>query len=287
MSSLAAGVGGWPRMKKAVVICVVGFVLLRWACSSDGEDRLRLVTFNIEDYPKSKRQEKAAFALMAGLDASAIAVQEITEPERFADAARQHLGETWRFVRTGAGKHRVGLLYDSERFLLDFARDRNELIVYPGAQPALEVRLLFGSGGSTSAKPLRVFVAHLKAGARGIEPRRRQLAALAPLLERAARDGDRVVLLGDLNSTSNEDRQAIEDLATRTALNWATREVGCTCFWDRKEDCVGWPLDHILTSLKPRAVFTRGPCAEGCEARRSCPLYRDEVSDHCPVAVDL
>src|SRR5262245_23818829 len=124
-------------MKKTIVIGIVGFVLLRWACTSDGEDRLRLVTFNIEDYPKSKRQEEAASALMAGLDASVIAVQEITEPERFADAARQHLGETWRFVHTGAGpSHRVGLLYDKERFRLDFARDRDELIVYPGAQPA-------------------------------------------------------------------------------------------------------------------------------------------------------
>ena len=111
--------------------------------------------------------------------------------------------------------------------------------------------------------------------------------AFAPILEVARASGDRIVVLGDFNATGPADRTRIAALAGGAELTWASRDLTCTCFWQRESDCVGSALDHVLTSMEVDDTRVAGECAKGCPATDRCPTWRREVSDHCPVVVDL
>lgn len=257
-------------------------VTLLYQCIAPGS--ARVATFNIENYPKSAQQEALAFDAIRSLDAVAIGVQEITDPGAFAAAARRRLGDAWRFVFADRGpEQRVGVLYDGGALELLSARTLRETEVYSGAKPALEARLAPRAGDV-----LRLIVVHLKAAGDGAPRRREQLLALRPRIIEAMRTGERVVLLGDFNATGDEDRREIAALAEATGMAWASEGLGCTSYWSRRDGCVGTALDHVLTWRAPRGIRARGPCeTEGCAARESCPIFHRDVSDHCPVTVDL
>lgn len=243
---------------------------------------LRTATFNIEYYPKSEAQAQRALDVIASLDAPLVAVQEITAPYHLANLARVKLGDAWRLVVVN---HRfaTGVLFDSRRFSLVSTHTHVSTVVFPAAIPVLEVRL----DDVVTRERVRVFVVHWKAGGEHYPTRRRQMDAFAPILEAARGSGDRIVVLGDFNATSDDDRVRIGALASNAKVEWATRTVGCTCFWQRERDCVGSSLDHVLTTERVRSVRTAGACAGGCPTTDRCPAWRDEVSDHCPVVVDL
>jgi endonuclease/exonuclease/phosphatase family metal-dependent hydrolase len=251
------------------------------SCSED----IRIATFNIENYPKSQEQAVGAFALIAGLDLDVLAVQEIMDPVHFASTARGKLGEQWRFVFAKKGpNHRVGVLYDRSRFALLSVREHAETIVYEGGKPALEVRLRPREGGS----PIRVITVHLKAGGEHFELRKKQLDALQVVLTKAAQSSDRVVVLGDFNATSDQDRARIRAMSDALDWEWATEGLKCTSFWDRPDGCFGSALDHVITSSDPDEVQAMGPCrTEGCDRKDRCPVFHRQVSDHCPVLVEL
>jgi hypothetical protein len=47
-------------------------------------------------------------------------------------------------------------------------------------------------------------------------------------------------------------------------------------------------LDHVFTREAPDAIDARGPCEEiGCAPGDRCPAFHREVSDHCPITIDL
>ena len=245
---------------------------------------LRLGTFNIENYPKSERQVQGAFDAIGSLGALAIGVQEITEPESFARSARHHLGDAWRFVYPETSPlQRVGVLFDGRRLELLSTQTHQEVAVYRGAKPAFEARLR-----SRSGVILRVIVVHLKAGGDFHDVRRRQLVALSSVAARAKRSGEQVVLLGDFNATSPQDRREIARLARTADLSWASEPLDCTSYWNRRDGCMGTALDHVLTASPAEDVTARGPCESiGCNPGRRCPTFHEEVSDHCPVSVDV
>ena len=264
----------------AAAVLVTGLVV-RCSC----RDRaVRVATFNIENYPKTPTQVAGAFTLIGELGVAAIAVQEITAPDHFAAMARHRLGDTWRFVHSGPSPlQRVGVLFDAAELELIRRVVHRETVVYPGGKPAVEARLQPRDGGPA----LRFFAVHLKAAGDHAETRRRQLEALAPVLRSAVETGDRVILAGDFNATSEADRRTIATLAETTGLHWATADLECSHFWQRDDGCVASRLDHALTSWPPDNVAARGPCeTEGCHPDESCPVFRDEVSDHCPVTID-
>jgi endonuclease/exonuclease/phosphatase family metal-dependent hydrolase len=121
-----------------------------------------------------------------------------------------------------------------------------------------------------------------------MEIRRQQLAALEPLLEDALEYQGRIVLLGDFNATSDEDRSAIAGLANRSHMLWLSEGLECTSYWDRDDGCQGSALDHILVTGIPLGIKARGPCErEGCEPDDRCPVFHHEISDHCPVTIDI
>jgi endonuclease/exonuclease/phosphatase family metal-dependent hydrolase len=131
-----------------------------------------------------------------------------------------------------------------------------------------------------------VLVVHLKAGGDGHDIRARQYVALAKIVSEVKRSGERVVLLGDFNATGDDDRDDLALLARDTGMTWATRELACSAFWSRDDGCPTSRLDHVLTWAPPSKVEAAGACAtDGCEWQHRCPLYAEQVSDHCPVVV--
>src|SRR5262245_25483534 len=133
---------GWYCLAAGVLLGL----WLRSRCSDEppalGPISLRLATFNIENYPKSERQEVGAFALLRDLRVDAVGVQEITDPAALERAAQRHLGPQWRFVYTRRiPKHRVGVLYDGGRFKLRLTRSYREPEIGGPGKAAFEARL--------------------------------------------------------------------------------------------------------------------------------------------------
>jgi endonuclease/exonuclease/phosphatase family metal-dependent hydrolase len=264
-----------------VVLAFLAFVCVLSRC---GRSELRAATFNIENYPRDERQVRGAFEAISALDAPIVAVQEITDPAAFERAARERLGDDWRFVHNEGGPlQRVGVLYDSEQLVLAYARTHDETRLSGVGKPALEVRLRRIEG-----RAIRVFVVHLKAGGRDAGVRREQLRRLAPIVRAAADSWDDVLVLGDFNATGEDDRATLGDFARQTRLVWASEDLECTSYWDRNDGCRGAALDHVFTRAPTSRVGARGPCEDiGCSPGDRCPMFHREVSDHCPVTVDL
>jgi endonuclease/exonuclease/phosphatase family metal-dependent hydrolase len=272
------------------IAIVTAALAVRGACTGDDDaPPLRVASFNIEDFPKTSRQIAGAFDEIARLDAPIVAVQEIVDHEVFAHAARERLGTDWDFIYADTsprvGKHPVhhlGVLFDRRAFTFVSTALHDDTRLSEGRhKPTLELRLKPTGGGAI----VRVLVVHLKAGGDNQAIRARQLIALADVVRGAQTSGDRIVLLGDFNSTDdNGDRRAIARLAADTGMAWASEGLGCSAFWNRDDGCPRSRLDHVLSSTPAKRVEAAGACAtEGCDWQASCPLYRDEVSDHCPV----
>lgn len=292
LAGAIAGPGRQGRRWPLALALVALLPFAPWLCAP--RPALRVATFNIENYPKSARQEAGAFEAIRQLGVAAVGVQEIVEPAAFAEAAGRRLGPGWRFVfAEGGPKQRVGVLFDGEGLeLLSTRTHRETEAVYPGAKPTFEARLRPKSSasflGAGADEVLRLLVVHFKAQGDGVGRRRAQFEALRPVLAAAMGSGERVVLLGDFNATEGADRDELAALARATGSTWASRELPCTSYWARPDGCRGSALDHVLTWAAPRGVAARGPCeSEGCTPGERCPIFREEVSDHCPVVVEL
>jgi len=262
------------RLRSAAVL-----VLLVLVCRHRAAAPLRFATFNIEDFPKDSRQVDAAFAEIATLDASFVAVEEIGDPALFARIARDRLG--WEFVSERPTDHDpdhlLGLAYDPRTWDVLTFRTYEDTRVDGREKATLEVRL------HHDAMTVRVLVVHLKSGSDGRAIRARQYQGLARML---ARSRERTVVLGDCNATEDSDRDSLRALAAGAGLSWATQDLACSAFWRRADGCPRSRLDHVLTFRAPAHVEAAGACAtEGCDAQPTCPLYATQVSDHCPVVI--
>ncbi len=254
---------------------------VRAACTHH-TSALRVATFNIEDFPQHARQIDGAFRELSATGASIFAVQEIMEPARFVRELHARLGEAWDFVHTDTGSHDLGVAFDRRAWRLVSTEVHDETCLGGNHKPTLEVQLRAGD------ETVRVLVVHFKSGSAGRDVRARQHAALLRIVRAAAASGDRVVVMGDFNATEPADRDDLARLARATGLAWATESLACSAFWSRDDGCPRSRLDHVLTSSPPHEVVAGGACAsEGCDWQQSCPLYVDEVSDHCPVVVDF
>lgn len=263
-----------------LLLLLVGLVLVL-RCRDEPPKHLTIATFNIENFPKSAKQIAGAFDEIVATGAPIVAVQEITNPTVFESAMQRRLGASWRvvFLETGSVlDHRIGVLYDSRVATLVKTRVHRGTALEGQQKPTLDVELAY------RGQHVRVLVLHLKAGGENHPVRTRQYAALAKIIAEVKRAKQPVVLLGDFNATGPADR---EDLAALD-LRWLTEPLACTAFWERDDGCPRSRLDHVLSTQPARTVRATGACAkEGCGASDSCPLYAHEVSDHCPVVVDI
>ncbi len=274
-------------MKRIVLLAALLFGI-RVACHGDPRP-LRIATFNIEDFPKDDRQIAGAFAEIAGLDAPIVGVQEIMDPRAFTAAMRGSLGAEWQvafepFIERGY-RH-TGVLFDRRRFTLIAVTTHDETMLGGDHKRVLDVRLRPAEGG----KPVRILVVHLKAGGdvRDREIRQRQHRALRGIIKTVKRSGDRIAVLGDFNATHDvEDRGYLDALAKETNLAWSTEPLACSAFWRRDDGCPRSRLDHVFTWESGQATAAGACATSGCEWEDRCPLYSREVSDHCPVVVEL
>jgi len=271
-------------VKRFLALAALAFGL-RLACQTS-EPPVRIATFNIEDFPKDDRQIAGAFAEIAALDAQIVGVQEIMDPRRFEHAMRERLGADWQVAFEPfeeLGYRHTGVLFDRRRFTLVSASFHDGTKLGGSHKGVLEVRLRPDAGDV-----IRVLVVHLKAGSDGRDVRARQHEQLALIVGAANRSGDRVVVLGDFNATHDvEDRSDLAKLAASSGLRWSTESLACSAFWRRADGCPRSRLDHVV-AWDAGTVSVAGACAtDGCDWENSCPLYSTQISDHCPVIVDL
>ena len=265
-----------------VVLVAVVLVVVVWLVVS-GAESVTVGTFNIQDYPKSEGQAAGAMELIDSLGVDVVGVQEITRPDVFDANVALYLGERWQVVHVDQERvyRRVAVLYDSSSLELVEAWTHEETAIYEGGRATLEARFRVKSGGD---EYLRVFVVHLKAFGDGAPIRRRQMRAIEPVVRAAVDSGDRVVMVGDFNSTGPGDRAHIESFAKSAGLEWSSRELECTAYWEREFTCSGSRLDHILSTERAASIGAGGACETvGCEPGDRCPAYVQMVSDHCPV----
>ncbi len=273
-----------------VLGAVAAAVLVRGAACREDAPPLRFATFNIEDFPKDRRQIEGAFDEMKRLDVGFIAVQEITDPALFTAEAANRLGGAWQFAAIDTAPppaglvhptHHLGVLFDRRRWTLVDTTTHDETRLGSTHKPTLEVRLRPAGGGEV----LRILVVHLKAGGEHVQIRAQQQLALARIVEYR---NERTIVLGDFNATSEADRASLAALARRTNLVWASEDLVCSAFWSRDDGCFRSRLDHVLMWQAPARVEATGGCAtHGCGWEASCPTYVAQVSDHCPVVVTV
>ncbi|MGE5185961.1 MAG: endonuclease/exonuclease/phosphatase family protein [Acidobacteriota bacterium] len=270
-------------LRTGVAIAVAGALALRCAGARHPHEPLRLATFNIEDFPQHDAQVAGAFDELAHVGAAIVAVQEIVDPARFERELHARFGASWSFVHTDDGSHELGVMFDRAAWTLVSVQIHDETRLGGNHKPVLDVRLRGDDG-----ELVRVLVVHLKSGTPGRDVRARQHAALVPIVRAAVASGEHVVVMGDFNATEDADRADLASLARATHLAWATEPLACSAFWRREDGCWRSRLDHVLTFASPESVAVAGACAsEGCERQDRCPRYVREVSDHCPVVVEL
>lgn len=279
--------GLWFRKLFPLVVIVIMLALLAYALLPRGES-IHVATFNIQDYPRDASQATAAVELIDSMEIDVLGVQELIEPDTFDKNIGLYLGESWKVVHVDQEvKRRVALVYDDSSMQLVETNTHEDTAVIPGARATLEATFRTDRRYDEDRR-LRIFVVHLKAHSDGETIRKQQLNALRPIVEDAIESGDDVVLLGDFNSTEDNDRRRLAAFADSTGLDWSTETLECTAYWDRKTDCAGSALDHIFISTPPQAVDVHGGCdTVGCDSRSECPTYVDRISDHCPVSSTL
>jgi len=268
---------------------------------------LRLVTWNLHNFPDPEQDLLRLRAQLDELDADVLALQEIRDV-----AALRELLPGWEVHASaagGRGGQKLAIAFDPRAVELIGAPLEHERLsldgrVRPGLRAYLRAR---GSG-----LDFHLIVVHLKAMPGGYGEREEQWRRLVEIVRRiptrepGRADAD-VVIAGDFNTTGREGGTRDEELAALAAalapvgLRRVTPEHGCTAYWDGPtRDAWKEPsdLDHVwvagLHDAVPAAQLARaaGPCAAfRCDRFRSTPAYPqpdyERVSDHCPVVVDL
>jgi endonuclease/exonuclease/phosphatase family metal-dependent hydrolase len=263
----------------------------------DKGDRLRIVTWNVRNFPDESEASHLAERLER-LDADVVAFQELRDPVAAAALVPRHALHVSR--GGGRGGQHVALAFDDtvlERLAGPF--EHTSLTMDGRVRPALSMRLRHRDAGIT----FDVMVVHLKATPRGHTLRRAQWAHLRAIAETK---GDEIplVVLGDFNVTGPPGGSSELELA---ALDRHLGRVGlrrleagpCTAYWEgARHDA--WKEPSLLDLVWVRSArgwkdlraHAWGPCARyACQPFRSTPAYPDSDllrgSDHCPVSVDV
>ena len=285
-------------------------------------DRVRLASWNLRWFPDGSSGGPSAHptdvrwaaCAIASLGADAVALQEILLHERGLAAVQELTRELGRL--TGGrwvarfdecprdGRQHVGWLVDESRARIRSVTQLGGINPSGGChqhlRPGLAVDLGFGGG-----LDLFAIVVHLDSGveARDHGHRAQSLDAIAPAIAelRRGRREDDVVVLGDFNtmgcSSCAPTISALEELAALDArvrglgLARVPSDVACSEYYRGG----GVLLDHALVTqttselARGARLEVAGPCAEqGCRLGRGvAPAALEQLSDHCPIVVEL
>ncbi|HFE44515.1 MAG TPA: hypothetical protein ENJ18_03330, partial [Nannocystis exedens] len=266
---------------------------------------LRLVTWNLRNFPGKRQDLDLLKQRLVDLDADIIAVQEIKQPK----ALRALLPEYELLIskRGGRGHQRLGLLYKPARVeLIGEPQEHDQLSLRGRVRPAFSAYLRARGGGPD----FHIVVVHLKAMTKGYSQRQQQwpmLASISRSLQQSDPKDSDLIILGDFNTTGPADGdtarelQALEAIFSEAGLRRLPAARGCSTYWDgKRRDAWKEPslLDLIWIGDLTEAVSADaqarafGHCARNrCQAFRSTKAYPEldfeTVSDHCPVILDL
>jgi endonuclease/exonuclease/phosphatase family metal-dependent hydrolase len=264
-------------------------------------DRTRVVTWNLHNFPGADQDLPRLRERLSDLDADLLAVQEIHDPAALAELLpgwQVHLSE-----HGGRGHQRLGFALDPTTLeLLAPIQEHAALSMNGHVRPAVSAHLRVRGGPDFHA-----VVVHLKAKGDGLPLRRRQWPLLADLARELLRRDPDLVLLGDFNTTGpvggspDEELAALADILGPLGLRRITPTLPCSAYWDgSRRDAWQEPstldlvwvagLDQHLTPDDHTQPLHH--CARHhCQAFRSTPAYPEpdfaDLSDHCPVALDL
>ena len=245
---------------------------------------LDVVTWNIENFPKTGTTTELLAEMIATMDVDLIAVQEITSLTAFNNLIAALPG--WQGQLTSSGSQRLGYLYKTEEItevdpIVQLFTDNS--CAFP--RPALKTRVRHVSG-----KELHIINVHLKCcsdqtASCGTAFSRRQAAAtqLKSYIDQNL-SNQPVVVLGDWNDglTDNSPFTVFSQDASKYRFADLAIEEKSSAQWSYPT----WPshLDHILitdelfNSVQDVRTLVLHPCDE---------RYFDVVSDHQPVKVRI
>jgi endonuclease/exonuclease/phosphatase family metal-dependent hydrolase len=284
---------------------------------------LRVVTWNLRNFPLDERPEDADLGYsrrtnicdledaLTGLDADVLVLSEVNDTRRFPPILRRSASDdqAWRIAFTPRGGRfgqKVAVAWDDR--LLELVAEPvvlESLEVSDGARPGIAVRLATRDGASD----LTVIGLHLESTPGAWPRRKRQLEALASeVVGLVERFGDEdLFVAGDFNTSGWRDGTPERELARvdrilrRAGLARLRNTSGCTAFWDGPRGRDGLFLPTATDHVYLRGAAVRGAssatswlhCARlGCDQPLlSAPGAEDgtffDVSDHCPVVVDV
>lgn len=263
--------------------------------------RLRVVTWNLRNFPVEGHDLSRLRARLHELQADVIAVQEVHD----AGALRELL-PGWSLALSqhgGRGGQRLGFAFDPAVVeLVGAPREHGELAMGGAVRPGFSGYLRARGGGLDFS----LVVVHLKAMRDGHPLRKVQWELLAGILKEVGGGDDDVVLVGDFNVTGAEGGspgQELEALDARLGAVGVRRLVnyaGCSAYWNgARRDA--WHEPSLLDLMWFGGLREAGAAVEArpllhcdrhrCVAFRSTDAHpeRDyaDLSDHCPVIVDL
>lgn len=283
--------------------------------------RLRIATWNLRNFPLDERPQDPALGYLrqtnicdlgdalARLDADVLGLAEIRDARRFPPVLRRSGGDhRYQVVLSrhgGRRGQRLAIAWD-DRVLeaVGGPVEIREVAVDDDLRPALALRL------RSRRDPwfdLTVVQVHLTSSLSGYEVRIAQHRALVEWLRREieAGRGDRLVVMGDFNTTGGRDRSAAAELAELDRLydpigvSRIANATGCSEYWEGGGEPDGVQLPSLLDHVWLRGLGDGIPDARswlhcqrhGCQPFESRAGNEDatfwDVSDHCPVTVDI
>lgn len=280
-------------------IIEIGTFNIEWfPCKDDGE-MMKRYGINLRYPPQGDSTDmKALFGLLKKLDIELLGVEEIVDPQMFADSAKKYLGEEFNFIYSpSGGDQKVGFLYDSTALQL-IGKPKTYMQVALSNDSRLRPALGVYFKALPSGFDFHAIVVHLKASPRGWDIRKKQWDALEQILAdlpKETEDGD-IVLLGDFNNVSQLGTDEFDTIMQHAGYYRATQELEnkASNYWQpdyKKERIEGSLIDQIFISSDAKIEFIEnstkvgGMCAEGIfeYIGDSIPDYYQQISDHCPV----
>lgn len=281
----------------------------------------KLASYNIRNFDYDSRSnvftnKTHLVKTLTELNADLIGVQEINKTRVFDNMIQNNFFGKYQTVFTecgGAHDQKLGFVYNSSMFRLTaFEQDLRTVNLGQKVPPV-------GFDCRQGSRPLAVaqfreistgrniiaISVHLKSGGRpkSIKKRFAQIKIIQKLIQEKRRAGfEHFIVLGDFNSTQYISKGSgyirFNSLVDEMRLSDTASNLKCSAYWwGGVNDSTQYPssLDHILVSrglskaVAPKARVY-GHCARlacGITSEAEMGIGFDQVSDHCPVTVDL
>lgn len=252
---------------------------------------LRVMTWNLENFPTSANTVERVAGLIEELDVDLVGIQEIVSVEAFAElvgALPEHDGI---FANDPGADMVVGLLFRDERvhIIEEATLFRDDWYAFP--RPPLMARVeIVGPGGAVEMEAT-IVVVHLKAQLDD-DSRERRLAGCERLEAWLANDissggADEAIVIGDFNDeiTDSSEWNVFEPFLSRpdryVFLTKELAETGSHTYLPFDSF-----LDHIMITIDTLDELGNGS-AQVLELESTVPNYEYSVSDHRPVLAEF